>query len=171
MPTVQVPVELTVEHLMAVVKQLSPAELHEFRQQLSAWQQHNGQQAEEEAALLACIEENSHFPAAAQRRYEQLRRKRERGTLTEREWTESQALLQQLEARNVKRIEALIALAQRRGTTLRGIMAELGLHNEANVPSSSSPRSTDSPQPVNEGRPRRGRRGFPARVRQRSARA
>jgi len=133
MPTVQVPVQLTVEHLMAVVKQLSPAELHEFMQQLAAWQQYNGQQAEEEAALLVRIEENSRLPAAEQRRYKQLRRKRERGTLTERELTEYQALLQQLEARNVKRIAALIALAQQRGTTLRGIMAELGLHSEANA--------------------------------------
>ena len=30
MPTVQVPAQLTVEHLMAAVKQLSPAELCEF---------------------------------------------------------------------------------------------------------------------------------------------
>ena len=102
-------------------------------QQLAAWQQHNGQQVEEEAVLLARIEENSHLQAAAQRRYGQLRRKCERRTLTEHELTEYQALLQQLEARNVKRIEALIALAQRRGTTLRGIMAELGLHSEANA--------------------------------------
>jgi hypothetical protein len=118
---------------MTAIKQLSSAELHEFMQQFAAWQQHNGQQAEEEAALLARIEENSRLPAAEQRRYGQLRRKRERRTLTEREFTEYQALLQQLEARNVKRIEALIALAQRRGTTLRGIMAELGLHSEANA--------------------------------------
>jgi hypothetical protein len=62
-----------------------------------------------------------------------LRRKHECRTLTERELAEYQALLQQLEARNVKRIEALIALAQRHGTTLRGVMTELGLYNEANA--------------------------------------
>jgi Zn-dependent M32 family carboxypeptidase len=133
MPTVQVPAQLTVKHLMTAIKQLSTTELQEFLQQLAAWQQHNGQQAEEEAVLLARIEENSHLPAAEQRRYEQLRRKCERRTLTERELTEYQALLQQLEARNVKRIEALIALAQQRRTTLRGIMAELGLPSEANA--------------------------------------
>ena len=133
MPTVQVPVQLTMEHLIAAVKQLSPAELHEFTQQLAAWQQQNGQQPEEEVALLAHIEENSRFPAAVQRRYEQLRRKCKRRTLTERELTEYQVLLQQLEARNVKRIEALIALAQRRGTTLRDIMAELGLPSKAHA--------------------------------------
>ena len=133
MPTVQVPAQLTVDHLMTAIKQLSPAELQEFLQQFAVWQQHNGQQAEEEAALLARIEENSRLPAAAQRRYEQLHRKCERRMLTERELTEYQSLLQQFEARNVKRIEALVALAQRRGTTLRDIMAELGLHSEANA--------------------------------------
>jgi hypothetical protein len=133
MPTVQVPAQLTVEHLMTAIKQLSPAELYEFMQQLAAWQQQNGQQAEEEAVLLARIKENSRLPAAEQRRYERLRHKHERRTLSERELTEYQALLQQLEARNVKRIEALIALAQRRGTTLRGVMAELGIHSEADA--------------------------------------
>jgi hypothetical protein len=34
---------LTVAHLTAVIKQLLPAELHEFMQQLAAWQQNNGQ--------------------------------------------------------------------------------------------------------------------------------
>ena len=37
-PTVQVPVPLTVALLMAVIKQLLPAELHAFMQQLAAWQ-------------------------------------------------------------------------------------------------------------------------------------
>jgi hypothetical protein len=133
MPIVQVPAQLTVEHLMAAIKQLSPIELHEFTQQLTAWQQENGQAAAEEATLLACIQANSHLPDAEQRRYERLRRKCEHRTLTEREQREYQALLQQFEARNVKRIEALIALAQWRGTTLRGLIAELGLHSEANA--------------------------------------
>lgn len=133
MPTVQVPAELTVDHLMAAVKQLSSAELHEFMQQLVAWQQQNGQQTEEEAALLTVIEENARLPAAAQRRYQRLRRKCADRTLTEHELAEYQGLLQQLEARNVKRIAALIALAQRRGTTLRSVMAALGIHREANA--------------------------------------
>ena len=81
MPTIEIPVQLTVDHLMTAIKQLSPAELHEFMQQLAAWQQHNGQQAKEEAALLACIKENSHLPAAEQRRFDRLRRKRQAGTL------------------------------------------------------------------------------------------
>ena len=67
------------------------------------------------------------MPLTEQERYEELRHKCELTTLTECELAKYQSLLQQLEARNVKRIEALSALAQRRGTTLRGIMAELSL--------------------------------------------
>jgi hypothetical protein len=124
---VLVPVQLTVEHLMAAVKQLSPVELREFAQQFAVWQAQNGAQGDEEVTLRAAIEENSRLLAAEQRRYERLRRQCERKTLTELELTEYQLLLQQLEARNVKRVEALMALAQRRSTTLRGIMAALGL--------------------------------------------
>ena len=133
MPTVQAPVQLTVEHLLEAVRQLSPTELGEFVRRLTEWQEQNGQSAEDEAAVLARIKENSRLPAAQQRRYEQLRRKCERRTLTERELAEYQSLLQQLEACNVKRVEALIALAKRRGMTLQGVMAELGLKSEGDV--------------------------------------
>jgi hypothetical protein len=127
MPTVLVPAQLTVEHLMAAVKQLSPAELREFAQQFATWQEKNGAHPDEEATFLAAVEENSRLPVAQQQRYERLRRKCERKTLTEPELAEYQSLLQQLEARNVQRVEALIALARLHGTTLQGIMAELGL--------------------------------------------
>jgi hypothetical protein len=105
----------------------------EFAQHFAAWQEKNNMQVDEEVALLATIEENSRLPAAEQRRYERLRRKCERRTLTERELAEYQWLLQQLEARNAKRVAALIALAQRRGTTLQGITAELGLPSVDNA--------------------------------------
>lgn len=126
MPTVQLPVQLSVEHLITAVKQLSPAELRKFKRQFTEWQKQNGLAKNAETALLTCIEENSRLPAVEQQRYEQLRRKCEHRTLTERELGEYQFLLQKLEERNVKRVEALVALAQRRGTTLRAIMAELG---------------------------------------------
>lgn len=130
MPTVHVPAQLSVEHLMAAVKQLSPTELRTFVRQFAAWQGQPGQPAAEEAVLLADIEAHSRLPGAAQRRYERLRRQCERQMLTARELAEYQSLLQQLEVRNVKRLEALVALAQRRGTTLRGVMAALGLPSD-----------------------------------------
>jgi hypothetical protein len=88
MPTVQVPAQLTVKHLMTAIKQLSTTELQEFLQQLAAWQQHNSQQAEEEVALLARIKENSSLPTTKQRRFDRLRRKHQAGTLTKPEAVE-----------------------------------------------------------------------------------
>jgi hypothetical protein len=133
MPTVQVPAQLTVDHLMTAIKQLSPAELHEFMQQLTAWQQHNGQQTEEEAALLARIKESSSLPTAKQRRFDRLRRKRQAGTLTKLEAAELQALWQHVEQMNVTRLQALTDLAQRRGTDVKTCMRELGLAESPDV--------------------------------------
>ena len=129
MSATQVPPQVSAEHAITVVKRLSPTELRKFKRKFTKWQKQNQQQMDEEAVLLACIEENSRLPADKQKRYERLRQKCERRTLTERELAEYRSLLQQLEARNVKRVEALTALAQRRGTTLRGIMADLGLQS------------------------------------------
>ena len=84
-------------------------------------------QTDREAFLLATIQENSQLPKKEQQRYQQLWCKCEDETLNEDELTEYQALLRQLETRNLKRIEALIALAQRKGKTLGEITAELDL--------------------------------------------
>jgi hypothetical protein len=133
MPTVEVPVQLTVKHLMTAIKQLSSTELQAFLQQLAAWQQHNGQQAEEEAALLARIKENSSSPTTKQWRFDRLRRKRQAGTLTKPEAAELQALWQQVEQMNVTRLQALTDLAQRRGTDVKTCMRELGLVESPDV--------------------------------------
>ena len=89
--------------------------------------------ADQETFLLGIIQENSQLPEKEQQRYQQLWRKCEDETLNEDELTEYQALLGQLEARNLKRIEALIALAQSRGKTLGEITAELGLKEGNNA--------------------------------------
>ena len=134
MPTVEVACRsLTVKHLMTAIKQLSSTELQEFLQQLAAWQQHNGQQAEEEVALLARIKENSSLPTTKQRRFDRLRRKRQAGTLTKPEAAELQALWQQVEQMNVTRLQALTDLAQRRGTDVKTCMRELGLVESPDV--------------------------------------
>jgi hypothetical protein len=133
MPTIQVPAQLTVEHLMAAVKQLSPSELQEFMEQVATWQQQNGQQAEEEAVLLARIADNSRLPTAAQRRFNQLRCKHQTTTLTNSEAAELQALWQRVEQMNVARLEALTTLAQRRGTDVQTLMRGLGLAERPDV--------------------------------------
>lgn len=80
-----------------------------------------------ETHLLAKIEKNSRLPTKKHNRYWDLRRKREEKPLTEAESAEYLTLIQEWEARNVERVRALIALAEKRGTTLRSLMAQLGL--------------------------------------------
>ncbi len=52
--------------------------------------------------------------------------------LTDAESEEYESLIQEWEARNVERVRALIALAKKRGTTLRGVMIQLGLKGTEN---------------------------------------
>ena len=120
--------QLTVDHLLESVQQLSPAELWEFTERLAEWQRQR--EIPEEAPLLASIRENSRLPEKEQERYQELWRKCEDETLSEVELAEYHQLLSKLEARNVKRIEALITLGEMRGKTLKQVMAELGLKGE-----------------------------------------
>jgi hypothetical protein len=155
MPIVEVPAQLTVKNPALQSGQLSPAELRAFTQKLAEWQEQNGRQverseippsppfekggrgdlsgAEVESALLASIFENSRLPAAEQRRFNRLRRKRQAETLTKSEEAELQALWQGVEQMNVVRLEALTKLAQRHGTDVLTLMRELGLKENRDV--------------------------------------
>lgn len=70
------------------------------------------QSSEKEDSLLAIIQENSRLPENEQARYQQLLHKYEDKTINDEEIAEYQTLLRQLETRNLKRIDALMALAQ-----------------------------------------------------------
>ena len=70
---------------------------------------------DKENSLLAIIQENSRLPEKDQTRYQLLWHKYENETISDDELTEYQTLLRQLETRNLKRIEALMALAQIKG--------------------------------------------------------
>jgi hypothetical protein len=124
MPTVEVPAQLSVEHLIAAIKQLSPAELSEFAREFAAWQAQNGWQAKSEAELIKATK--TRLPAAEQRRLKRLIAKSERGTLTEAELAEYRSLGEKAERINVTRVEALAELVRRRGKPARVVMKEIG---------------------------------------------
>lgn len=86
-----------------------------------------------EATLLATIRDNSQLPKKEQQRYQQLWRKCEDETLSQDELVEYQSLLSQLEARNLKRIKALIALVKIREKALGEITTELDLSEKNNA--------------------------------------
>ena len=124
MPTVQVPAQLTVEHLMAAVKQFSPDELHEFKQQFAAWQGQNGEQTVDEARLIQVTK--MRLSAAEARRLKQLIAKSERGTLTSKDLDVYRDLAQQAEKLNVARMEALAEIVRRRGQPAHIVMDDIG---------------------------------------------
>jgi hypothetical protein len=119
-----VPVELTVDHLLKAVQQLSLAEFLQFTQRLDEWQKRNGHPDDEDAVLIQATRER--LPSADERRLKRLGRKSERDTLTPKELDEYQALAQQSEQLDVRRMEALVKLAQRWGKPVRVVMKEIG---------------------------------------------
>lgn len=132
MATQPVPVALSVEQLLEAIKHLSPAELREFRQQFTAWQEHNGKQAEGDTALLRAAK--ARLPATAERRLQRLIAKSEQGTLTAKELADYQALAQRAEQINAMRVEALAELVRRRGKPAAVVLEEIGWEGGADGP-------------------------------------
>jgi hypothetical protein len=133
MPIVHVPAQLTIEHLLAAVRQLSPGELQEFIRQFAEWQEQtdchllHDQQAVEEEVLIQATQ--ARLPMADERRLKRLIAKSERDTLTPQEVDEYRALAQQAERLDVTRVEALAALVRQRGKPVRVVMQEIGWEN------------------------------------------
>ncbi|MCZ6680311.1 MAG: hypothetical protein O7E52_24030 [Candidatus Poribacteria bacterium] len=135
MPTVQAPVQLTVEHLLSAAKQLSPEELGEFTRQLAEWQRNRIHakpseislrrlRADDKAGLIQATQ--ARLPQADEQRLKQLSAKSERGTLTEKELEEYRALAQQAEQLDVKRTEALAELVKLSDKPVHAVMQEIG---------------------------------------------
>lgn len=131
MATVEVPISLTVEHLMAAVKQFSPDEFREFKQRLAAWEaQQTTPQHHEEAALIRATQRR--LPVADQQRLKRLIAKSERGTLTPKEVDAYRTLAQHVEQLNVTRTAALAALVQRRGQPVQAVMQDIAWEHSEN---------------------------------------
>lgn len=134
MSIVDVPTELRVEHLLNSVKQLSSVELDEFTKKLAEWQQQKDISVDKELdveasddEVIAFIKRNLKLPEKEDRRYWQLRRKREIEDLSDYEFSEYQDYIKKMERMDVKRLEALVILKQRWGKPVNDIMVELGL--------------------------------------------
>lgn len=123
----QVSTRWTAERLMEEVKKLTPEEFRRFWEQLSAWR------TKQEQKFLRTIRENSQLPPKKQRRFNQLRRKLQNETISEREYEELLSLWQEVERRNVERLRALIELAKLRGVSVQELMRQLGIGENTDV--------------------------------------
>ena len=134
MAGIEIPAELKVEHLLYNVQQLSPAELDEFTQKFTEWQNQRETAIDEkvdndasDAEVIAFIRKNSQLPEKENRRYWELRRMSDDETLSDEDRPEYGELVRRLTVMTAKRLEALVILVQRWKKPVEDIMAELGL--------------------------------------------
>ena len=118
---------MSVDELIKAANQLDESDLDRFLQQVIALrtQRRADVLPVEEAQLLDSI--NQAIPATLQKRYQQLRVKREGESLSEREHDQLIELSKQIEQLGAKRLEALATLAQLRRISLPELMSQLGL--------------------------------------------
>ena len=134
---------MTVNRLIAAVKQLPPAKLHLFTRRFSAWQAQSRKATDEETALIATTQ--TRLPTTAERRLERLVEKSERGLLNLKELEEYRTLSQQAEQLNAQRVEALAKLARRWGKPVGVVMREISWKDgEDGAASHSTRRSSAS---------------------------
>ena len=133
--------ELSVEHLLNSVKQLSPVELDEFMQKVTKWQKQKGYSTDEvldpnasDDEVLDFIRKHTRLPKREHRRYWELRLKREDTDLNDDESVEYENFIAKLGKMNVKRIEALAILVHRWKKPAIEILTEYGLQISQHEP-------------------------------------
>lgn len=124
MTIIQAPVQLTVSTLLQAMRQLPPSELDTLLVQARLLQKEQAA----EAHLVALAQRK--LPTLQQIRLEELSAKAEDEIITEAERTELLALVEQVETLDGERAEALLALAQRRKTSVRQLLQELALETD-----------------------------------------
>ncbi|MEW6125569.1 MAG: STAS/SEC14 domain-containing protein [Acidobacteriota bacterium] len=133
MPVIQVQAKLSADELLQAVEQLSTQELDKFAGEVLKVQARRKapRPSKRESALLLKIKEA--FPKDKQRRYNKLYSKLQEETITEKEYQELLPLVKEQEQLNVRRLEALIKLAQIRQVSVDELMDSLGIRPPAYV--------------------------------------
>ncbi len=121
MQSVDLPVQITVSGLLRAIAQLPPNDLDRFMAEAKMLQKRQ----RNEASLLDAIYKR--LPDHQLQRLRLLETKLESETLTEQERTELLQLIELAETADVKRAEALLALAHTRQTTVPDLLSELHL--------------------------------------------
>jgi hypothetical protein len=133
MPTIQIEAHLSSAELLRAAEQLNPPELEELVAGLLALQADRKAPriSRAEAELLQII--NRAPPVDMQKRFDALNSRRRSETLTEEEQNELVRLIDQMEAFDVQRVEALSDLARLRRISLKALMKELHIRTPAHV--------------------------------------
>ena len=127
MPTVQITAQASTDELLRSVASLPAAELEQFVTRVLALRARLKAPTipDQEANLLHKI--NIGLSAIQQQRFADLNLKRQEETLTDEEYQELLVLIEEMEAKNVERIQSLSLLAQLRQVSLTTLMQNLGI--------------------------------------------
>jgi hypothetical protein len=125
MPTINIEADISVDALVKVAEQLSPADLQRFRSQVLALSARRAASSVPQSEAQCLMRISQRLPRELQRRYDELIAKRDAETLTAEEHDELLRLSQQAEAIDVQRVEALTTLAQLRRVTLSDVLRQL----------------------------------------------
>jgi hypothetical protein len=110
MTILHIPTKITTEELAEAVARLPYDELEGFLAQVNLIRKRRASEVDLLATIRSCL------PAEQRQRLSELREKLEAETLTEAERGDLLRLTERAEAADVKRAEALLALAQKRGS-------------------------------------------------------
>ena len=127
MPTVQITAQASTDELLRSVASLPAAELEQFVTRVLALRARLKAPTipDQEANLLHKI--NIGLTAIQQQRFADLNLKRQEETLTDEEHQELLVLIEEMETKNVERIQSLSLLAQLRQVSLTTLMQNLGI--------------------------------------------
>lgn len=131
MTTIQLQSQISLDALVGGVEQLNTADLEWLTNQVLAVRAKRRAPSlpHKEAELLQKI--NQGLPAETQQRFDLLTAKRRAETLTDAEYEELLALVDEIELRDAKRVEYLVELAQLRSISLRTLMQQLEIRPPA----------------------------------------
>ena len=127
MTTIQLQTEVSLTQLLQGVQQLDAATLEQFADEvmLRRAKRRAPSLSKDETELFLRI--NQGLPEATQLRFQALKEKRDDAALITAEYDELLAIIDQIEQRDVERLQALAELAQRHQVSVRQLMYQLGL--------------------------------------------
>lgn len=128
MATVQLQTEISIDSLLQGVQNLDSDTLEQFADKVLLLRAARRAQSLSVDEVLLLKEINAHLSEATQLRFAELKSKRQAEELTEAEHEELLEIVDQVEQRDVDRLQALTALAQLRNVTVRDLMQQLGLN-------------------------------------------
>ena len=127
MTTIQLQAEVSLADLLQGVQHLDSSSLEQFADEVMLLRAKRRAPSLSTAETDLLREINQGLPESTRLRFRDLKEKRDAATLTPAEHEELLAIIEQVEMRDVERLQALTKLAAIRNVSVRQLMHQLGL--------------------------------------------